>query len=260
MTTTKSTGDEAPPSTPRAKRPKITAHDVMEYMAPEYGPAEWQPRYSPAEELVYTILSQHTSDLNSERAFLNLMKTFKSVEGVADASVEEIEKAILRGGLAKQKAPRIKDILTQLKAELGNFDLSFLAEMPLEDAKTWLKRLNGIGPKTAAIILCFSLGMPAMPVDTHIFRVSQRLGLIGPKINAERAHDILEPMVAPEEVFPFHMYLIRHGRQICRAQRPKCSECLMGWGCPAKRVMERAATNAAKQKARKRPAAKKKSP
>ena len=242
----------------RTRRPKVTAQDVLEYMGPEYGPVEWHSRYTPAEELVYTILSQHTSDLNSGRAFNNLMKTFGTIEGVADASAEDIEEAIRRGGLARQKAPRIKQVLAQIRDEIGGFDLSFLAEMPLEEAKAWLKRLNGIGPKTAAIILCFSLGMPAMPVDTHIYRVSQRLGLIGPKVNAEKAHDILEPMVAPEDVFPFHMYLIRHGRQVCKAQRPRCGECLMGWGCPTKPKMERAAVADARKKARRKPAAKKK--
>lgn len=223
----------AKPAPPRRKR-KLTAQDVMDYLGPEYGPIQWFIRYSPAEELVYTILSQHTSDLNSERAFKNLMATFETLDAVADASVDAIEAAIRRGGLAKQKAPRIRNVLRQIRDEIGSFDLSFLAEMPLDEAKAWLKRLNGIGPKTAAIILCFSLGMPAMPVDTHIFRVSKRLGLIGPKVNADKAHDILEPMVAPKDVFAFHMYLIQHGRQVCKAQRPRCDDCALSWGCPAR--------------------------
>ena len=220
----------------RRRRRKVVAQDVMDCLGPEYGPAQWFVRYSPAEELVYTILSQHTSDLNSERAFKSLMATFETLDAVADASVDAIEDAIRRGGLAKQKAPRIRNVLRQIRDEIGGFDLSFLAEMPLADAKAWLKRLNGIGPKTAAIILCFSLGMPAMPVDTHIFRVSKRLGLIGPKVNADKAHDILEPMVAPRDVFAFHMYLIQHGRQVCKAQRPRCGECALAWGCPASSV------------------------
>ena len=218
------------------RRRKVVAQDVMDCLGSEYGPAQWFVRYSPAEELVYTILSQHTSDLNSERAFKSLMATFGTLDAVADASVDAIEDAIRRGGLAKQKAPRIRNVLRQIRDEIGGFDLSFLAEMPLADAKAWLKRLNGIGPKTAAIILCFSLGMPAMPVDTHIFRVSKRLGLIGPKVNADKAHDILEPMVAPRDVFAFHMYLIQHGRQVCKAQRPRCGECALAWGCPASSV------------------------
>ena len=211
----------------------------MEALGPEYGPIEWVPRYDPASELVYTILSQHTSDLNSGRAFESLMAAFGSLDAIADAPVETIEDAIRMGGLAKQKAPRIRSIIRQIREEVGSFDLSFLAEMPLDDAKAWLKRLNGIGPKTAAIILCFSMGLPAMPVDTHIFRVSKRLGLIGPKVNADKAHDVLEPMVPPEDVFAFHMYLIRHGRRVCKAQRPRCAECVLAPRCPSRPDFER---------------------
>lgn len=238
------------PSKP-TKRRKVRAQDVMDFLGADYGPAQWHVRYSPVEELVYTILSQHTSDLNSERAFHNLMDTFASIDDVADASVADIEDAIRRGGLAKQKAPRIKNVLNQIRDELGSFDLTFLAEMPLDEAKAWLKRLNGIGPKTAAIILCFSLGMPAMPVDTHIFRVSKRLGLIGPKVNADKAHDVLEPMVAPEDVFAFHMYLIQHGRRVCKAQRPICEECSLAWGCRERPKIEREAKRKTRKRARK---------
>ena len=239
-------------SSPTRRRRKLRAQDVMDHLGAQYGPMQWHVRYSPAEELVYTILSQHTSDLNSERAFKSLMSAFDSLDAVADAPVDAIENAIRRGGLAKQKAPRIKNVLCQIRDELGNFDLSFLAEMPLGEAKAWLKRLNGIGPKTAAIILCFSLGMPAMPVDTHIFRVSKRLGLIGQKVNADKAHDILEPMVAPQDVFAFHMYLIQHGRQVCKAQRPLCHECTLAWGCPTRPKMEREAKLSGRKRAAKR--------
>jgi endonuclease-3 len=216
-----------------ARRQKVKAGDVMTQLGETYGPVEWEPRYNPAEELVYTILSQHTSDINSERAFLNLMRVFGTLEAIADASTDDIEEAIKSGGLAKQKSVRIKQVLNIVRSDVGSFDLSFLGEMPLDEAKAWLKDLPGVGPKTAAIILCFSLGMPAMPVDTHIYRVSQRLGLIGKKVSADKAHDILEPMVSQEDVFAFHMYLIKHGRQICKAQRPKCDECVLAWGCPS---------------------------
>ena len=238
------------PAKPNRRR-KVRAQDVMDYLGVQYGPVQWHVRYTPAEELVYTILSQHTSDLNSERAFKSLIATFETLDAVADASVDSIEEAIRRGGLAKQKAPRIKNVLCQIRDEIGSFDLSFLAEMPLDEAKAWLKRLNGIGPKTAAIILCFSLGMPAMPVDTHIFRVSKRLGLIGPKVNADKAHDILEPLVAPEDVFAFHMYLIQHGRQVCKAQRPLCDECTLAWGCRERPKIEREALRAQRKRSRK---------
>ena len=216
-----------------ARRQKVKAGDVMTQLGEAYGPVEWEPRYNPAEELVYTILSQHTSDINSERAFLNLMSVFGTLDAIADASTDDIEEAIKSGGLAKQKSVRIKQVLNIVRSDVGSFDLSFLGEMPLDESKAWLKDLPGVGPKTAAIILCFSLGMPAMPVDTHIYRVSQRLGLIGKKVSADKAHDILEPMVSQEDVFAFHMYLIKHGRQICKAQRPRCDECVLAWGCPS---------------------------
>ena len=221
----------------KTRRPSIAkrtqAAEVSKKLMDVYGPIEWKPRYNAAEELVYTILSQHTSDINSERAFLNLMKTFGDLYSIANSPILEIETAIRRGGLAKVKAPRIKNILNEVLKEVGSFDLSFLAEMPLHEAKSWLTKLNGVGPKTAAIILCFSFGLPAMPVDTHIYRVAQRLGLIGKKITAEKAHDLLEPIVPPDEVFQFHMFLIKHGRDTCKAQRPKCDSCELHNLCPS---------------------------
>ena len=210
----------------------------MHLLGIEYGPFEWEPRYDPASELVYTILSQHTSDVNSGRAFQNLMSEFGSLEAIAGAQVQQIENAIRTAGLFRVKAPRIKAVLNEVYNELGSFDLSFLREMPLDEAKSWLKKLNGVGPKTAAIILCFSLGMPAMPVDTHIFRVAKRLGFIGPKVTADQAHDILEPVVPPGDVFAFHLYLINHGRQVCKALRPLCDRCVLAWGCPSRRLFE----------------------
>ncbi len=217
---------------PGERRKRVTVSDVMLQLGPEYGPFERRPRHDPASELVSTILSQHTSDINSGRAFKSLMATFGSLDAVAHAPVGDIEDAIRMGGLAKVKAPRIKAVLNQVLEEVGSFDLSFLGEMLLGEAKAWLKRLDGIGPKTAAIILCFSLGMPAMPVDTHIYRVSQRLGLVGKKISAEKAHDVLEAKVEPEDVFDFHLYLITHGRQVCKALRPRGDRSVLAWGCP----------------------------
>ncbi len=229
---------------------RISAPEVMELLAPQYGPVRWEPRYDPASELVYTILSQHTSDVNSGRAFQTLMERFGCLPAVADAPESEIEDSIRAGGLARVKAPRIKAVLRQVFDEVGSYDLSFLAEMPLEEAKAWLKRLPGIGPKTAAIILCFSLGMPAMPVDTHIYRVSKRLGMIGAKINAEKAHDILEAMVPPDDVFAFHLYLIRHGRQVCKALRPRCEACVLSEGCPSRRLFEKTGNETVRKRRR----------
>ena len=230
---------EARSLSPFKKKESFSAQEVMEILANEYGLVEWIPRHPPALELVYTILSQHTSDSNSERAFDNLMREFGSLEKVADASVEQIEKTIRTGGLAKVKAPRIKAILNLILQEVGSYDLSFLSDMPLDRAKMWLRQLPGIGPKTAAVVLCFSLGLPAMPVDTHIYRVSKRLGLIGPQVTAEQAHDILEPMVSEEDVFAFHVYLIRHGRHVCKAQRPKCDRCVLFSRCPSRHSFHR---------------------
>ena len=225
------------PKTKKSTR-RISAVEVLGALGEEYGPFEWKPRCDPASELVFTILSQHTSDLNSERAFKSLMTTFGSVEAIASADVDRIEDTIRSAGLYRVKAPRIKKVLNDILTEVGSFDLSFLAEMPLDEAKEWLKRFDGIGPKTAAIILCFSLGLPAMPVDTHIFRVARRLGLIGPKVTADQAHDILEPMIEPSDVFAFHLYLITHGRQVCKALRPRCGSCVLAHGCPSRDIFD----------------------
>ena len=137
--------------------------------------------------------------------------------------------------MARIKAPRIKEVLGMiLDLNDGSLDLHFLAEMPMDEARAWLRQLPGIGPKSAGIILSFSLGMPAMAVDTHIFRVSQRLGIIGPKVNAEKAHEVLEAAMPPEDVYPFHAAFITHGRQVCKAQRPRCGDCVVNYGCPSR--------------------------
>ena len=219
----------------RAKKPGVTISDAIRLLTNEHGPFANEPRLDPAHELTFTILSQHTSDRNSERAFRSLMERFGTLESVAAAEVDDIEAAIAGGGLAKVKAPRIKTVLNRiLELNDGSLDLTFLAEMPMDEARAWLRQLPGIGPKSAGIILSFSLGMPAMAVDTHIFRVSQRLGFIGPKINADKAHEILEAAMPPDDVYPFHAALITHGRQVCKAQRPLCGACVVNYGCPSR--------------------------
>jgi len=223
--------------TKKALKSKIAPIDIPEIISTltnSYGPFPEEPRLDPAHELTFTILSQHTSDINSERAFQGLMNTFGDLMSVAQAEVSEIEQAISRGGLAKIKAPRIKAILNRILELNGSLDLSFLSEMPLQEAKTWLRQLPGIGPKSAGIILNFSLGMPAMAIDTHIYRVCQRLGLIGKKVTVDKAHELMEEAVDPEQVFTFHIAFITHGRQICKAQRPLCEECLLAKHCPSK--------------------------
>ena len=226
----------------------VTISDAIRLLTEQHGPFANQPRLDPAHELVFTILSQHTSDRNSERAFRSLMQQFGSLEAVAAAAVADIETAIAAGGLAKVKAPRIKTVLNRIQ-ELngGSLDLSFLGEMPMDAARAWLRQLPGIGPKSAGIILSFSLGMPAMAVDTHIYRVSQRLGFIGPKVNADKAHEILEAAMPPDDVYPFHAALITHGRQVCKAQRPLCGDCVVNYGCPSRdeKAMPQAVSNQA---------------
>ena len=224
------------PARRRRNQPNgVAISDAIRLLTDEYGPFANEPRLEPAHELVFTILSQHTSDRNSERAFRDLMHRFGALESVADAAVADIEAAIAGGGLAKVKAPRIKTALNRIR-ELngGSLDLSFLGEMPMGEARDWLRQLPGIGPKSAGIILCFSLGMPAMAVDTHIYRVSRRLGFIGPKVNADKAHEILEAAMPPEDVYPFHAALITHGRRVCKAQRPLCGACVVSYGCPSR--------------------------
>ena len=221
----------------RAPRTKSKADVALtiEMMTQQYGPFTHEARLPPTDEMVFTILSQHTSDINSSRAYRRLMETFSSLEAVASADVADIEKAIALGGLAKIKAPRIKAVLNKILELNGELDLSFLREMPLNDAKTWLRQLPGIGPKSAGIVLSFSLGMPAMAIDTHIYRVSQRLGVIGSEVSVDKAHEILEDKVEPEEVFNFHVSYINHGRQVCKAQRPLCPECVVGRLCPSRK-------------------------
>jgi endonuclease-3 len=210
-----------------------SVHEIIERLEPEYGPAEAPRDYDPVSELVYTVLSQHTSDANSTRAYASLRKSFRSWDAVLAAPTAQVAEAIRMGGLAQIKAKRIQDVLRAVKARAGGYDLSFLGEMPLQEAKAWLRALPGVGPKTAGCVLVFSLGMPAMVVDTHIYRVARRLGLYGPKVNADRSHDVLEAMVPPQDVLRFHMHLIRHGRRVCKALNPRCGACVLEARCPS---------------------------
>ncbi len=211
----------------------LSAGWVFSALRDEYGHVEWKPGGDPALELLRTILSQHTSDINSHRAFDNLMQAYKSLDVIANAPVSEIEDIIRTGGLAGIKAARIKAVLSIIKQKTGNYDIGFFRDMELSEAKKWLQDLPGVGPKTAAVVLCFSLGLPAMPVDTHIFRVAKRLSLIKSRVNATKAHELLEALVSPVDVFAFHMYLIWHGRRVCKALRPLCDRCVLASGCPS---------------------------
>ncbi len=207
--------------------------EISRLLAREYGRPVWQARRDPVSELVAVILSQNTSDVNSQRAFENLIGSFGRWEDVAKASAAEIERVIRSGGLSRVKADRIRKILQTILKQRGALDLSFLASMPLEEAKAWLRMLPGVGPKTVACVLLFALGRPAMPVDTHVYRVSRRLGLIGKGVSVERAHEILDGIVPPEDVYAFHINMVKHGRKVCRARRPDCPGCVLRGLCPS---------------------------
>ncbi len=216
----------------RTKAPPLTPGGIVEGLSALYGRPVWRPHGDAMTELVLTILSQNTSDANSGRAFMRLRSRFPTWETLMAADPGEIESEIRVGGLAATKAPRIKAILDEVWQRLGSFDLSFLGEMPLAEAKAWLRSLPGVGPKTTACVLMFALGRPALPVDTHVGRIARRLGLVPAKTGAAEAHDLLEAMLAPEEVYPFHVSLIKHGRRLCRAQRPLCADCPLRDRCP----------------------------
>jgi endonuclease-3 len=213
------------------------ARKIHERLIEVYGDPQWRSHLDPISEVVSTILSQNTSDVNRDRAFERLEARFDGWETVRDAPVEAIEQAIRPAGLAQQKAPRIKTALQFITQQRGELSLDFLKDMSVSEAKAWLTQMKGIGPKTAAIILLFSLDMPAFPVDTHIHRVTQRLGLIGPRVSAEKAHDILEDLLPPAYYYPFHLNVIRHGREICHARNPKCEICPLQEMCDYYRKM-----------------------
>jgi endonuclease-3 len=210
----------------------LSPAEIVDRLSALYGEPVWRPHGDPMTELVLTILSQNTSDTNSGRAFMQLKQRFPSWDSVMDAPSSQLEAAIAVGGLAKQKAPRIQASLRAVYEARGGWELEFLRYLPLDEAKGWLRGLSGVGPKTAACVLMFALGRPALPVDTHVHRVAQRLGLVPAKASAEKAHDILEAMLPPDKVYPFHISLIKHGRRLCRAQRPLCDECPLLEGCP----------------------------
>jgi endonuclease-3 len=190
-----------------------------------YGSPDWRNPLPPVDELVCTILSQNTNDRNRDIAFNALKKRFTSWEEVMRAEDAEIIESIRIAGLANQKGPRIKEVLTRIMRERGNLDLSFLADMPLEEAREWLLRFKGVGRKTAAIVLQFSLNRPAFPVDTHVYRVTGRLGARPAAMDVEQTHLLMEHLIEPSAYYAGHLNLIRLGREICHARKPNCAVC-----------------------------------
>ncbi len=200
---------------------------VLERLGERYEHPTWDgPRLDAVSELVLTILSQNTADTNSFRAFTALQAAYPDWDAVLAAPTDELEDVIRPGGLAPTKSRRIQHVLAEVHETTGGpWDLGFLGTQPLEEARDWLTSLPGIGRKTASIILLFNFGRPAMPVDTHVHRVTSRLGMLPPRTPLTRAHDLLEEVLAPGEMYPFHVETIRHGRDTCRAPRPICGLC-----------------------------------
>ena len=204
---------------------KIRALKIHNTLLQAFGEPIWRNPLPAIDELVSTILSQNTNDVNRDRGFNALRAKLPTWESVRDAKAEDVIAAIRPAGLANQKGPRIQQVLRAITAERGSLDLNFLAGLPVEEARAWLTKFNGVGPKTAAIVLCFSLNMPAFPVDTHIYRVSGRTGLRPEKMTVEQAHPYLESVFPPETYYAAHLNLIRLGREVCGARKPNCPKC-----------------------------------
>ncbi len=199
------------------------ARQVHQRLLDFYGQPVWRNPLPPVDELISTILSQNTNDINRDRAFESLRRKFPTWEGVRDADPASVIAAIRLAGLSNQKGPRIQQVLQDISAERGSLDLNFLKDLPLEEARAWLKKFKGVGPKTAAIVLLFSLGRPAFPVDTHIFRVTGRIGLLPGKMTVEQAHPHLEKLFPSDTYYSAHLNIIRLGREICCPPAPGVS-------------------------------------
>ena len=207
------------------------AREIYQILESMYGTPEWREPLSAVDELVSTILSQNTNDTNRDRAYNNLRAKLPTWESVRDAPTEEVIEAVRVAGLANQKGSRIQSILRQISAERGDLSLDFLRDMEKDEALDWLKQHKGVGPKTAAIVLQFSLGIPAFPVDTHIYRVTGRTGIRPNKLNVERTHPWMERLFDPDQYGPGHLNIIKLGREICHARKPECPICPINHLC-----------------------------
>lgn len=212
---------------------KATTGQILKLLEQAYGRRRWKPGRGPVEVLVQTILSQNTSDTNSDRAYESLVSFFGRWEEVAEVDPALVASTIKSGGLGDVKAGYITQTLREIERRRGDFNLEFLENMPLEEARRWLTSLPGVGMKTASCVLLFALHMPAMPVDTHVYRVAGRLGLLPPKTSFEQAHRLLEHVVPADDIYSFHILLIEHGRKTCKSQRPLCPACVLKAICPS---------------------------
>jgi endonuclease-3 len=220
-----------PATIPAFKRRAAKYAPVSAALTEAYGYPTWRQHLPPVDELVDCILSQSTTDANRDRAHALLKARFPTWEAVRDAPTEQVVEAIKPAGLGNQKGPRIQHVLRHITQERGTITIDFLADLPIEEAKAWLTRMDGVGPKTAAIVLCFAFNRPAFPVDTHVHRLGQRIGFLPEGISADKAHPVMEAIVPPEDYYAFHLNLIRHGREICNARSPHCERCPLTAHC-----------------------------
>ena len=218
------------PGLPNANTRRIRA--ILRRLQKRFGELVPPRAVAPLDELILTVLSQHTSDVNADRAFTSLREAFPTWDAVVGASSDSVADAIRSGGLANTKAPRIQAILREVSEREGEFDLSRLGSMSDAEARRYLTSLPGIGPKTAAVVLSFALGRDAIPVDTHVHRVARRLGIVPPTSSAERADRLLHELVPAGLRTPLHVALIRLGREICKAPVPRCRQCPLNDLCP----------------------------
>ena len=211
--------------------------EVDRRLARVYGRPQWHSHGPPLDELIATVLSQHTSDANTARSFAGLRARFPTWDDVVAAPTEEVAAAIRAVGLAETTAPRIQRILQIVQDQCGDDFFNLLHSLPLSEARDWLMALPGVGPKTAACVLLFSMGRAAMPVDTHVYRVSLRLGLLDPGLSADAAHEALDLLIGPDRelTYALHLNLIQHGQDTCRARKPACGRCCLADLCPSAR-------------------------
>lgn len=216
------------------------AREVRDRLMAHYSYPHWRPHHDPLEELIITTLAQNSTDHNADIAYRRLRQRFPTWMDVMTAPVEEVIEAVRPAGLGNQKGPRIQAILRKVWEERGAFDLGFLGEMSTEEAEAWLTSIKGVGHKTASIVLLFCFGRPTFPVDTHVSRVTKRLGLAADNASTRQIRALWETLVPPEDYYPLHLNLIRHGREVCNARAPRCEKCVLRDVCDFGRAREQA--------------------
>jgi endonuclease III len=225
---------------------RVKALEVYERLLKTHGEHPLIPRREPMHELISTILSHRTTQSNEDKAYKNMWTRFDSWEAIRDAPVDELTKALEPANFPEVKAPYIKEALTRIYAARGEPSLDFLRDMPVNEALEWLMDLPGVGIKTASLVLLFCFAMPVMPVDSHVHRVTQRIGLIGPKVTPNAAHVQLLALLPPDPhvLFNFHINCLRHGQKICIWGTPRCEKCpltdLCNWYQQNRRTTPRA--------------------